>query len=180
MGIDIGFVARHKNGKMQDSAYFLFRRAAGTALGQCLLSYFGDHLPAQYSEYDSDHNFPTYYITLKAWNESIAMLRSKEEDILYLSDYVLSAFDFDEDVPEEYRELKGIDLKTVTGFDRWFSKTFHFPSDFELEDGVISVNQETCQRVIRDAYTLMRWLEMDELVRKYLLDENYQVELYIG
>lgn len=179
MSAELYFSAtRMGSGKLDSPVYFFFSRASG--VGKCILSYFAEFITPEYDERDAAHAYPKYRITLDVWDKLISMLSDEEELICYLADCVLSAFSFDEYVPEEYRDLEGINLQKVVRFDRWYSKVFHCASAFKETTNVISLRTENYERVIDDAYGLTKWLQMDQEVRDYLLDDQYEVYIGIG
>lgn len=179
MSTDIYFSAAKKDGNTSDdSAYFFFSRAQG--IGNCILSYFAEFIPAEYDKRDTARAYPKYRITLNDWTRLMHTLSDEEELLRYLADYVLSVFSFDEYVPEEYRDFENIDVQKLVRFARWFSRVFHLNSTLRETNEIIFPDQRNCERIAADAYALIKWQRMDQTVREYLLDSQYEVYIGIG
>ena len=174
MGLDYYLIASRKEPRhVADSECFLFERAS--LIGACMLSYFSSRLPAEYGENDRYREYPFYRLTVPAWDGFTRMLEEREEALDHLSSFVVSAFPFDDEVPEEYGDLKDVDMMEAVRFDRWFSSVFGFPAVYSAEDKVIELSEENCRTVIDRAYALWRWLPVCGEVREYLLDREYTV-----
>ena len=86
----------------------------------------------------------------------------------------------DDFVPIEFRDMEHLDTKQANEFDRWFSKRFHFDSAFQIDPELYSVTPETCEKLVARAFALHKWLEMQAVVRRYLLDDRYEISFDIG
>lgn len=181
--VDIDLRAYKKgNKKLEDSICFLHKRLPGSFIGRCMESYFVQHVLPKYDEDDTDHDYPTFRITLYSWDKAISILSEKKELIRYLAGYITTPFSFDKYhiCRHEFRELGDIDITKLQEFDRWFTKELHLSSTFPKTIRVSPLDERGICLIVRDAYTLMLWFELDKLVREYLLDDSYEVYLRIG
>lgn len=179
MSADMYFSATRTDGQKFDSTVYFFL-SRKSKIGKCIMAYFAEFIMPEYSEQDTAREYPKYHITLDAWDRLLSVLSEKEDLIYYLADYVLSTFSFDEYVPEKFRNLESINLQKVVRFNQWFSQVFHCVGTFLGVNEVNFPSQEHCERAVADAYALMKWLQLDQEVRDFLLDDQYVVYIGIG
>ena len=179
MGLDYYLTASekvHREGCRGET--FLFERAS--LIGACMLRYFSSRLTAEYGDGDLYGDCPSYRMTLATWDEFTGLLEEKGRETEYLAGFVLSVCPFDDEVPEEYRDLGRLDRQAALRYDRWFSSVFGFPAVYAAEGKVIELKEENLQRIIDRAFALYRWMPVCAEVREYLLDGGYTVRLGRG
>ena len=179
MGLDYYLIATPKAGlRPSDPVSFIFSRTS--LIGQCMLSYFAALLEPEFADGDTFREYPYYRITLKAWDVFTGAVEEKRDEAEYLSSFVESVYDFDDETPDTYGSMKEMDRTRAVRFDRWFSEFFGVPAVFPSDGTVTEVAAGGLERIIDRAFALYRWLPMCGEVREYLKRNDHTVRIGRG